>query len=130
MHRPETVSAVFGVAGGRSRHRGWPQVSGGRARRHEVHDQKVRQTADPVDKQPFPQAQRQTGDTALTYMYITKIHGLIKMSTRKYRYRCSVMVPRTRLFCNRYLLRVLLAHFLLHPIGTFFFLSRLMCVNK
>jgi len=62
VHRPETVPAVPGVAGRRPRHRGWPQVSGGRARRHEVHDEKIRQTADPVDQQPFPQAQRQTGD--------------------------------------------------------------------
>lgn len=44
-------------------------MSGGRTRRHEVHDQKVCQTADPVDQQPFPQAQRQTGDWTTKYLY-------------------------------------------------------------
>jgi len=63
VHRSETVPAVPGVAGRQSRHRGWPQVSGRRARCHEVHDQKVCQTADAVDQQPFSQTQRQTGNT-------------------------------------------------------------------
>jgi len=49
VHRSEAVPAVLGVTGRRSRYRGWPQVPGGCAHRHEVHDQKVRQTADTLD---------------------------------------------------------------------------------
>lgn len=61
MHRRETVSAVLGAAGRDARNGRRPQGPRGRAGHHENGDQKVRETANAVDQQSFPQVQRQTG---------------------------------------------------------------------
>lgn len=65
MHRCETVPAIPRAAGRRSPVGRGPRGAGGSGDRHEVCDEKVRQAADALDQQPFPQDQRQTGETLL-----------------------------------------------------------------
>lgn len=64
MHRRETVPAVPGAVGGQSPHGEGSQGFGRRPDRHEIRDQKIRETSDAMDKQSFPQIRRQTGEPA------------------------------------------------------------------
>lgn len=77
MHRRETVPGVPGAVRGQSLLGEGSQGSGRRFDGHEVRDQKIRETTDAVDKQPFPQVQRQTGELLLSALdsYMTGEEG-------------------------------------------------------